>query len=105
MFTIFPSRQLEIVGQTYLLSIIPQQDTESNIWRFQLQNKIKGALIPGGFKLRLLTECGESFPCNEVVATKRVETLDITITLKSGTVVRLEIEPIPENMSQEIWIF
>ena len=99
--SIYPSRQLEIAGQIYLLSIIPQDDA----WRFQLQNKATSGLIPGGFKLRVLTEAGNSFPQNEAVARKAVEKLYVDVHLVAGLALTWEIEPIPEGYQREILIF
>ncbi|ACB51535.1 hypothetical protein cce_2185 [Crocosphaera subtropica ATCC 51142] len=105
MLSVLPLRQLEIVGQEYLLSIIPQANIAPNTWQFELRNKRKSGLIPGGFKLRLLTEAGESFPNNEAIATEAVESLYLTLSIKPKTILMLEIEPIPENYHREILIF
>ncbi|WP_245562211.1 DUF1822 family protein [Stanieria cyanosphaera] len=101
LFSIYPFRQLEIAGQIYLLSIIPQNDA----WRFQLQNKTASGLIPGGFKLRVLTETGDSFPQNEAVARKAVDRLYVDVHLVTGSALTWEIEPIPEGYQREILIF
>ena len=101
----FPSRQLEIVGQQYLLNIIPQENSKHNTWRFQLQNKREGGLIPGGFKLRIVNESGEPFPQGEVVATQAQPLLCLDVSLKPGTSLVWEIEPLPDNYQREILIF
>jgi hypothetical protein len=103
--SVYPSRQLEIAGQTYLLSIVPQDNTAPGAWRFQLHNKAASGLIPGGFKLRVLTEAGESFPDNEAVARKAVERLYVDVHLVEGSALTWEIEPIPEGYQREILIF
>jgi hypothetical protein len=102
--SVYPSRQLEIAGQIYLLSIVPQ-DTVLGAWRFQLQNKAASGLIPGGFKLRVLTEAGESFPDNEAVARKALDRLYVDVHPIAGSALSWEIEPIPERYQQEILIF
>ena len=102
---VFPSRQLEIAGQKYLLSIIPLNNTAPDTWRFQLQNKATSGLIPGGFKLRVLTETGNSFPENEAVARKAVDRLYVDVHLMAGSALTWEIEPIPEGYQREILIF
>ena len=105
LLQVLPSRQLEIVGQQYLLNIIAKEDTTSNTWRFKLENKRKGGLIPGGFKLRLVNELGESFPKGEVVATQAQQMLYLDLTLEPGTSLFWEIEPLPDNYQREILIF
>lgn len=102
---VFPSRQLEIAGQEYLLSIIPLNSTATDIWRFQLQNKAASNLIPGGFKLKVLMEGGKNFLHNEAVAMQAVDKLCVDVHPKSGTALTWEIEPIPEGYQQEILIF
>jgi hypothetical protein len=99
------SRQLAIAGQTYELSIIPQGESEDLIWRFQLRNVTVGAVIPGGFQLRLLTEDLQSFPNNEDIATTAVEQLFVEVALESGEGIVWEIEPLPDNYDREILKF
>ncbi|MBD2666622.1 hypothetical protein B6N60_02087 [Richelia sinica FACHB-800] len=95
------SRQLAIAGQLYELSIIPQRET----WRFELRHLTVGVNIPGGFKLRLLTEDLQPFPNNEAVATTAVESLFIEVALDAGEGIVWEIEPLPDNYDQEILRF
>ncbi|MDB9376558.1 DUF1822 family protein, partial [Nodularia sphaerocarpa] len=59
------SRQLAIAGQLYELLITPQGQPHTTHWRFELRNATIGAAIPGGFKLRLLSEDLKPFPNNE----------------------------------------
>ncbi|MBW4572898.1 MAG: DUF1822 family protein [Tolypothrix carrinoi HA7290-LM1] len=99
------SRQLAIAGQTYELRIIPQNEGESTIWRFELRNAAVGAAIPGGFKLRLLTEDLQSFPNNEDIAITAVEQLFVEVALESGEGIVWEIEPKSENYDREILRF
>jgi len=97
------SRQLAIAGQQYELRII-QQDPEQQ-WRFELRNTTAGALIPGGFKLRLLTEDLQDFENNEDTATAAVEQLFVEVVLEPGEGIVWEIEPTPENYEREILRF
>jgi Protein of unknown function (DUF1822) len=99
------SRQLAIAGQTYELRIIPQSERESTIWRFELRNAAVGAAIPGGFKLRLLTEDLQSFPNNEDIAITAVEQLFVEVALEPGEGIVWEIEPKSENYDREILRF
>ncbi|GAX46020.1 hypothetical protein NIES4075_70410 [Tolypothrix sp. NIES-4075] len=99
------SRQLAIAGQTYELRIIPQNEGESIIWRFELRNAAVGAAIPGGFKLRLLTEDLQSFPNNEDIAITAVEQLFVEVALEPGEGIVWEIEPKSENYDREILRF
>lgn len=99
------SRQLAIAGQTYELRIIPQNEGESTIWRFELRNAAVGAAIPGGFKLRLLTEDLQSFPNNEDIAITAVEQLFVEVALEPGEGIVWEIEPKSENYDREILRF
>jgi hypothetical protein len=99
------SRQLAIAGQTYELRIIPQTEEDSTIWRFELRNAAVGAAIPGGFKLRLLTEDLQSFPNNEDIAITAVEQLFVEVALEPGEGIVWEIEPKSENYDREILRF
>ncbi|MCV3213042.1 DUF1822 family protein [Plectonema radiosum NIES-515] len=99
------SRQLAIAGQTYELRILPQNQGESTVWRFELRNAAVGAAIPGGFKLRLLTEDLQTFPNNEDIAITAVEQLFVEVGLESGEGIVWEIEPKSENYDREILRF
>ncbi|MDF5737159.1 MULTISPECIES: DUF1822 family protein [unclassified Nostoc] len=99
------SRRLAIAGQIYELVIIPENDPNATIWRFELRNAAVGAAIPGGFKLRLLTEDLQPFPNNENVATTAVEQLYVEVALEAGESIVWEIEPFPDNYDREILKF
>ncbi|MFB2891787.1 DUF1822 family protein [Aerosakkonemataceae cyanobacterium BLCC-F50] len=99
------SRQLQIAGQQYELQIFPLKNLEQKTWRFQLQNSASGGVIPGGFKLRLLTEDLQSFAGNEDVALTAQEQLYIDVSLAHGEGLVWEIEPFPENYDREILHF
>ncbi|AUT04000.1 hypothetical protein CLI64_28480 [Nostoc sp. CENA543] len=99
------SRRLAIAGQTYELSISPQGEPEAPSWRFELRNATVGAVIPGGFKLRLLTEDLQPFPNNEDIATTAVEQLFVEVALEAGEGIVWEVEPLPENYDREILKF
>ncbi len=99
------SRRLAIAGQIYELLIIPQDEPDATIWRFELRNAAIGAAIPGGFKLRLLTEDLQPFPNNEDVATTAVEQLYVEVALEAGESIVWEIEPFPDNYNWEILKF
>lgn len=95
-------RQLAIAGQLYEMLVLPLE--EEAVWRFELRN-ITSAVIPGGFKLRLLTEDLQTFPDNEATATTAVEALFIEVALEAGEGIVWEIEPLPENYDCEILRF
>ncbi|WGV26807.1 DUF1822 family protein [Halotia branconii] len=99
------SRQLAIAGQLYELLITPQGEPDAQYWRFELRNTAVGAAIPGGFKLRLLTEDLQPFPNNEDIATTAVEQLYIEVALEAKEGVVWEVEPLPENYDREILRF
>ncbi|WP_373462098.1 MULTISPECIES: DUF1822 family protein [unclassified Calothrix] len=99
------SRQLAIAGQTYELLVILQGEPDEPIWRFQLRNATVGAAIPGGFKLRLLTEDLQPFPNNEDIAATAVEQLFVEVALEPGEGIVWEIEPLPDNYDREILKF
>ncbi|AFZ24125.1 Protein of unknown function (DUF1822) [Cylindrospermum stagnale PCC 7417] len=98
-------RQIEIAGQLYEMLITPQAEPEAGVWRFELRHVTVGAAIPGGFKLRLLTEDLQPFPNNEAIATTAVEALFIEVALEPGEGIVWEIEPLPENYDREILKF
>ena len=99
------SRGLTISNQKYILSIIPQHESEGIIWRFELRNAATGGFIPEDFKLRLLTEDLQSFPNNEDIATNAVEQLFVEVMLEPGEGIVWEIEPLPDNYESEILRF
>ncbi|MDF2388918.1 DUF1822 family protein [Nostoc ellipsosporum NOK] len=99
------SRQLAIAGQSYELSVTPQGEPDAPYWRFELRNATVGAVIPGGFKLRLLTEDLQPFPNNEDIATTAVEQLYVEVALEPQEGIVWEIEPLPENYDREILKF
>ncbi|WP_017651494.1 DUF1822 family protein [Fortiea contorta] len=99
------ARQLAIAGQLYDLTITPQGEADEIIWRFELRNATVGAAIPGGFKLRLLTEDLQPFPDNEDIATTAVTQLFVEVALEPGEGIVWEIEPLPESYEQEILKF
>jgi len=99
------SRQLQIAGQQYELQVFPLNNLEPQTWRFKLQNSALGGIIPGGFKLRLLTEDLQPFEGNEDVALTAQELLYIDVSLASGEGLVWEIEPFPENYDREILRF
>lgn len=61
--------------------ITPQGQPHITYWRFELRHTIIGAAIPGGLKLRLLTEDLQPFPNNEDMATTAMEQLYIEVAL------------------------
>ncbi len=99
------SRRLAIAGQFYQLCIVPQNRDEMTIWRFELRNAAVGGVIPGGFKLRLLTEDLQPFPNNEDVATTAVEQLFVEVALEPGEGIVWEVEPKSDNYDREILRF
>lgn len=98
-------RQLSIAGQPYELRIIPSGNQEENVWRFELRSSLASGLIPGGFKLRLLTEDLQPFENNEDTAEAAVELLYVEVALESGEGLVWEVEPIPNNYEREILRF
>ena len=100
------TRQLEIAGQNYELRIIPQSiNSEESTWRFQLRNLAPRSFIPGGFKLKLLTEDGKDFTGNEDLATTATEELYLDVTVESGEALIWVTEPYPQNYRPEIFRF
>lgn len=98
-------RSLLIAGQAYELRIIPQETQSSNVWRFELHPSHLESRIPGGFRLRLLTEALQPFENNEDMALTAADLLFVDVALESGEGLVWEIEPSPENYEQEILRF
>lgn len=98
------SRQLLIAGQHYELRVLHKNELEENIWRFELRSSTSG-LIPGGFKLRLLTEDLQAFENNEDVAATAQDQLYIEVSLAPGEGLVWETEPLSENYDREILRF
>ena len=99
------SKQLVIAGQIYRLAVTQQTQAGENAWRFELRSATLGGMLPGGFKIRLLTEDLQSFPNNEDIATTAVESLYVDVALESGEGIVWEIEPLPEDYDREILRF
>lgn len=98
------SRRLTIAGQTYDLRIVPGE-IEPSSWRVELHSATPGGLVPGGFRLRLLTEDLQPFADNEAIAETAVEALVIEVALEAGEGIVWEIEPVPEGFEHEILRF
>ncbi|MDM9381133.1 DUF1822 family protein [Chlorogloeopsis sp. ULAP01] len=63
------------------LRIISTSKSDTTIWRFELYNTAPGAAIPGGFKLKLLTENLQPFSNNGDIATTTIEQLFVEVIL------------------------
>ncbi|MGB8700672.1 MAG: DUF1822 family protein, partial [Thermosynechococcaceae cyanobacterium] len=96
------TRQLRIAGNVYELTISPKGD---GVWRFELQSGKFGGMVPGGFKLRLLTEDLSSFENNEDVAATAVEQLFLEVQVEAGDGLVWQTEPQPEGYEPEILRF
>lgn len=96
------TRQLTIAGKSYDFSIFPKA---AGIWRFELQSSAVGGLVPGGFKLRLLSEDLSPFENNEDVAMTAVERLYLEVQVSPGDGLVWETEPQPEGYDREILRF
>ncbi|MER3434798.1 MAG: hypothetical protein C4288_15590 [Leptolyngbya sp. ERB_1_1] len=94
-------RSLTIAGKPYELRVFQKSE---DVWRFELQSTA-GALIPGGFKLRLLTEDLLPFENNEDVATNAIDCLYLEVRLAPGDALVWETEPLPESYEREILCF
>lgn len=99
------SRQMTIAGQRYDLRVVPQGNPEERTWRFELWNASPGDRIPGGFKLRLLSEDLQSFDNNEDTAAVAVDRLYVDVIVGPEDGVVWEIEPIPDDYDREILRF
>ncbi|HTL88750.1 MAG TPA: DUF1822 family protein [Leptolyngbya sp.] len=95
-------RHLTIAGKLYEFCI-SQQSQE--VWRFALQSASIGGLVPGGFKLRLLTEDLMPFENNEDIAKSAIEQLYLEVRLSPGDTLIWEIEPLPDDYAREILRF
>lgn len=105
-------RQLIIGGQSYELRIIPEGDSPTGIWRFELRKSpsastldLEANRIPRGMKLRLLTEDLQPFAGNEAIATAPIDRLYLVVALEPGEGLVWEIDPTPENYEREILLF
>ncbi len=99
------ARELTIAGASYMLSIVPQQESSGIIWRFELRNAATDAFLPAGFILRLLTEDLQNFPNNEDISTTPVEQLSVEVILEPGEGIVWEVTPLPEDYEREILRF
>ncbi|WP_414753959.1 DUF1822 family protein [Anabaena sp. CCY 9910] len=99
-------RTLTIAGQEYELRVKAKNSITDRVWRFELQNAMRGEMIAQGIKLRLLTENLQPFYGNQVQANTPVNKLYLEVALgdtEEGLV--WEIEPTPEDFEHEILFF
>ncbi len=96
------AKPLTIEGNAYELRVFPVG--EAMAWRFELRGATE-AVIPVGFKLRLLTEDLQMMENNEDVATLVVESLFVDVMLEPGEGLVWEVEPMPESFDREILRF
>ncbi|MBC8120838.1 MAG: DUF1822 family protein, partial [Gemmatimonadaceae bacterium] len=96
-------RQLVIVGQPYELRVFPVPSPSERAWRFELRSLV--GHVPGGFKLRLLTEDLKSFENNEDLALTAADQLYIEVVLERGEGLVWEVEPQPDCYEREILFF
>lgn len=99
------SRQLVIAGDAYELRIFPRDNSEHQIWRFELRSTTADSQIPVGFKLRLLTEDLQPFENNEDTAINPVDMLYLEVILEPGEGLVWETEPTSEDYEREILRF
>ncbi|MEH2053558.1 MAG: DUF1822 family protein [Nostoc sp.] len=71
----------------------------------ELRNTNPDAMIPAGFKLRLLTEDLQPFVNNEDTATEAIPQLYIDVELEPGEGLVWEVEPTPDEYDREILRF
>ncbi|NDJ18001.1 DUF1822 family protein [Myxacorys almedinensis] len=95
-------RHLTIAGNLYEFRVFQQSEA---VWRFELQSAAIGGLVPGGFKLRLLTEDLMPFENNEDSATSAIAQLYLEVCLSPGDALIWEIEPLPDFYDREILRF
>ncbi|MDF5707461.1 MAG: DUF1822 family protein [Nostoc sp. S4] len=98
-------RQLTIADYICELRVFPRGNLTENVWRFELRNANPDAMIPVGFKLRLLTEDLQPFINNEDTATQAMSQLYIDVELEPGEGLVWEVEPTPDGYEREILIF
>ncbi|MBN3960995.1 DUF1822 family protein [Nostoc sp. NMS8] len=103
--SVYLSRQLTIASQAYELRVFLRGNLENNVWRVELRNKNPDAMIPAGFKLRLLTEDLQHFVNNEDTATEAMPQLYIDVELEPGEGLVWEVEPTPNEYDREILRF
>jgi Protein of unknown function (DUF1822) len=96
------AKPLTIAGNPYELRVFPLG--ESAAWRFELRSATE-ALIPVGFKLRLLTEDLQMMDNNEDGALGESECLFVDVRLEAGEGLVWEVEPMPEGFDREILWF
>jgi hypothetical protein len=96
------AKPLIIAGNPYELRVFPLG--ESAAWRFELRSSTP-ALIPVGFKLRLLTEDLQMMDNNEDGARGEVDCLFVDVSLEAGEGLVWEVEPMPEGFDREILRF
>ena len=99
------SRQLIIAGGVYELRIFPRDNSENQVWRFELLSATPDSQIPVGFKLRLLTEDLQPFENNEDTAINPVDMLYLEVILEPGEGLVWETEPTSEDYEREILRF
>lgn len=99
------TKEITIAGQYYTLTIEPSQNAGDgdNCFIFTLRNQDPLGMIPGGFKLKLLTPEGKEFTGNEAKAKQAVTKLEIKVWLNPGEGVIWQTLPTADNYQPELW--
>lgn len=94
---------LKIASLNYELKIIRIRCSEedTNCYAYELHPKQAG-MIPGGFKLTLLTDEGEGWPGNEHEAQNSVPYLQVEVRGNPGERIIWQTTPLPENYKPQI---
>ena len=97
------AKKITIDNAPYELKVLSL--AEAGVWRFKLECRDTGCMIPAGFKLKLLTQDGQDFKGNENLATEPVYSLAIDVNLEPGESLVWQIEPTPDNYQPEVLQF
>jgi|GEM_PF-2605221 len=99
------TKSLKIAGQKYELRIIPTPEIGENCYLFELHNIAPGRRIPGGFKLRLVTENHECWEGNEDEAKEAKDYLRVPVKVAPGEGIIWKTEPLPDEYSPDPFWF
>lgn len=94
-------KSLQIAGQKYKLQIMSTPEIGENCYLFELHNTVPGRKIPGGFKLRLVTENNEGWDGNEDEAKEAKDYLRVLVTVDPGDQIIWETAPLPDDYSPQ----
>nr|MDJ0534877.1 hypothetical protein [Xenococcaceae cyanobacterium MO_207.B15] len=96
--------RLTIDGERYYLVI--ELDREERTWEITLIRHFTSNM-PCGYKLKAVTDKGEDFEDNEIIATGNTQSISLLIELEEGEGLKFEVYPQPDDYlaKRNFWFY